>query len=214
MVRQPHRRPRGNNLQQQNPQRVDVRFGGEHPRLLVLGIDVAECPRRRRHPVLRGVGGGGGGLGDEAGEADVADLADKVVVEEDVGWFQIAVDEGLGFGLVEEEEARGDVGGDAEADVPWDWEAKHLYLHKKKRIHGGGRRPTILLWPDMNKLKNAASGEEFVHRPFGRLLAVLVPVDGDHGGAVPRRLVLAAAAAVCRRRRGGEGRQGCNGRLL
>uniref|UniRef100_A0A0D9VDT8 Uncharacterized protein n=1 Tax=Leersia perrieri TaxID=77586 RepID=A0A0D9VDT8_9ORYZ len=86
-----------------------------------------------------------------------------------------------------------------------------LHLHL---IHGGGRRPTILLWPDMNKLKNAASGEEFVHRPFGRLLAVLVPVDGDHGGAVPRRLVLAAAAAVCRRRRGGEGRQGCNGRLL
>lgn len=55
----------------------------------------------------------------------------------------------------------------------------------------------------MDELENAAPGEEPVHRPLDRLLAVLVPVDGDHRGAVPG---LAVPAAV-RRRRGGEGRQ-------
>ncbi|WVZ77323.1 hypothetical protein U9M48_025204 [Paspalum notatum var. saurae] len=47
--------------------------------------------------------------------------------------------------------------------------------------------------PDMDELERAAPGEEPIHRPFRRLLAVLVPVDGDDDGAVPcNRLVLAA----------------------
>uniref|UniRef100_A0A0E0CI05 RING-type E3 ubiquitin transferase n=1 Tax=Oryza meridionalis TaxID=40149 RepID=A0A0E0CI05_9ORYZ len=70
-------------------------------------------------------------------------------------------------------------------------------------VHADSWSITILLWPDMDELENAAPGEEPVHRPLGRLLAVLVPVDGDHRGAVPP---LAVPAAV-RRRRGREGRQ-------
>ncbi|BAF08219.1 Os02g0218500 [Oryza sativa Japonica Group] len=70
-------------------------------------------------------------------------------------------------------------------------------------VHADSWSITILLWLDMDELENAAPGEEPVHRPLDRLLAVLVPVDGDHRGAVPG---LAVPAAV-RRRRGGEGRQ-------
>uniref|UniRef100_J3LHT8 Uncharacterized protein n=1 Tax=Oryza brachyantha TaxID=4533 RepID=J3LHT8_ORYBR len=103
VVREAHRRPRRDDLQQHDAEGVDVRLDAEQPRLLVLRVDVAEGPRRRRHVALRDAVGDG--RRHEAGEADVADLADVVAVEEDVGRLQVAVDQRLGLGLVEEEQA-------------------------------------------------------------------------------------------------------------
>ena len=38
-----------------------------------------------------------------------------------------------------------------------------------------------LVDPDMDQLEGAPPGHEPIHRPFCRLLAVLVPVDGHDG---------------------------------
>lgn len=115
-VGEPHWGGGGEELQEDDAEGVDVRFDPQHSRLLVLGIDVAEGAGGGGEAVLRdGVGDGGG---DEPREADVGDLADEVVVEEDVAGLKVAVDEGLGLGLVEEEEPGGDLGGDPEAELP------------------------------------------------------------------------------------------------
>ncbi|GER34381.1 serine/threonine protein kinase [Striga asiatica] len=102
-----------------NPERVNVRFNPEHARLLVLRVDVAESASCRGHSVLGDVIGHG--RRDEARQADVADLADVVSVEEDVGWLEVTVDEGLGLGLVEEEKASADLCCDTEPVLPGQW---------------------------------------------------------------------------------------------
>ncbi|GER42037.1 acid phosphatase/vanadium-dependenthaloperoxidase-related protein [Striga asiatica] len=95
---------------------VDVGFNPEHARLLVLWVDVTEGASCRGHAVLCDSVGHGGW--DKSSEADVTDLADEVSVEEDVGGLEVAVDEGLGFRLVEEEESCSDLGCDSETGLP------------------------------------------------------------------------------------------------
>jgi len=57
--------------------------------------------------------------------------------------------------------------------------------------------------PDMDERERAAPGQELIHRPFRRLLAVLVPVDGHDDGAVPcTRLLLGAIRRRHSERRG------------
>ncbi|GER28390.1 deoxyguanosinetriphosphatetriphosphohydrolase-like protein [Striga asiatica] len=108
IMRESHRWPSRENLQQHNSER--------HARLLIFRIDVTESSGSCSHVALSD--GVGDRWWDEAAEADIADLADEVSVEKDVPGLEVAVDEGLGSGGMEEVEGGGDLGGDSKTGGP------------------------------------------------------------------------------------------------
>lgn len=102
----------GDELQEQDSKAVDVALGRDYPGVEIDGVDVAQgaldCDR----------GVGSLGMAAKLAEPQVCKLGVVVADEEDVGGFDVAVDDGGISHGVEVVEGVGDVQGDAEAVPP------------------------------------------------------------------------------------------------
>lgn len=116
---EPVRASAGQELQDDDSQREHVGLGTHGAGLLVLGVRVVQRAGDARVLVL-GLPVGHE-IRDELRETDVADLAHVVPVQQDVGRFQVAVDDRLWASRVQECESAGHLEDDLEPEEPVQW---------------------------------------------------------------------------------------------